>query len=185
MGPRSAEPKFRRRASGESYICPDEVGAELFMIKYQVLRTLTQWNLCIRNVRASELFAAKLGSYQGRLNVTSFITDRSCELTTTFYFLVSTGNSISLAVGDVVNVTVQVSSHHRSAEFLLCGSQGCCQLGVHAIAPDGTMSYVSYENCERKSCVFPTKMVRRYRGEGREGGEAGHNLPQVRKSRKG
>ena len=74
------------------------------MIKYQVLRTLTQWNLCIRNVRASELFAAKLGSYQGRLNVTSFITDRSCELTTTFYFLVSTGNSISLAVGDVVNV---------------------------------------------------------------------------------
>ena len=27
MGPRPAEPKFRRRASGESYICPDEVGA--------------------------------------------------------------------------------------------------------------------------------------------------------------
>ena len=27
MGPRPAEPEFRRRASGESYICPDAVGA--------------------------------------------------------------------------------------------------------------------------------------------------------------
>ena len=27
MGPRPAEPEFRRRVSGESYICPDAVGA--------------------------------------------------------------------------------------------------------------------------------------------------------------